>query len=432
MPNQVPDAEHRDAMVRTSPCCNRATRFCLLRARAVATVRLSLWTIDTLKSQLLGETRTIFVAPPNDYSRAALVDQRFPVLILLDAEDDEYMAAYVSNARLLSHGQAIPPLIVVGVQTTRRNRDFAPPGITGSPEFGGDAPNFAKFLETELLPWIRSRYRTLPFTIIAGHSLSGLFAAYAYGQSPGFVNAAIAISPSLLWENGLAIKLVADGIRARSASGRFFVGTGTSELDLDGAASRLAADIRVNPGRSTAFSHHHLVGDSHYTSPLQGSIDGLRFIFEPVQLSDEPTEVVHRESAVVWGNGALLASSEDELAAYRITRTKYADGAHKLGLPERLPPLFAAARGQWLATSNRVGAAKVICQDVIDSNPENWLGYDCLAQAQRALKDATGAVASYRKALELAERADDKTVVARLRRGLDAVTPKTAPNAKPK
>src|SRR5689334_15568214 len=86
-----------------------------------------LWTIDTLKSQVLGETRTMFVAPPNDYNRAALVDQRFPVLILLDAEDDEYMAAYVSNARMLSHGQAIPPLIVVGVQTTKRNRDFAPP-----------------------------------------------------------------------------------------------------------------------------------------------------------------------------------------------------------------------------------------------------------------------------------------------------------------
>ncbi len=272
-----------------------------------------------------------------------------------------------------------------------RNRDFAPPGMSGNSDFGGDAPSFARFLETELLPSIRARYRTLPFTIIAGHSLSGLFAAYAYG----------------------------------TANGRFFVGAGTAETDLDAAATKLAAEMRANPGRSTAFSHHRLTGDSHYTSPLQGSIDGLRFIFEPVQLSDLPSALVHRESAVVWGNGALLPSSEDELAAYRSLRSRYAEGARTLGLPEVLPPYFGGAHGQWLASSNRVSAAKVICQDVVDSHPENWLGYDCLAQVQRAQKDSSRSAA--RKAIELAERAGDAAIVGRLRRGLDAVTPKRTP-----
>ena len=412
-------------VVALSRKCLYAAGLCMLVVSAQAQSRPSaypLWTIDTLRSTVLGETRTIFLAPPSDYNRAARVDERFPVLIVFDAEDDEFLAAFVSNARMLAHGQAIPPLIVVGVQTTSRFRDFAPTAM------GGNADKFAQFLETELLPSLRARYRTLPFTILAGHSMSGLFVAYAYGHSPGFVNAAIAISPSLVSQNDRTIQLIADGIRGRTASGRFFVGTGTAEGEMDSAAKRLATVMRAGPAASTVFSYHALVGDSHYTSPLQGSIDGLRFIFAPIQLSDRTVGLVHRESAIVYGNGALLASSEDELAAYRSVRSSYAEGARRLGLPERLPPFFGGALGQWLASSERASAATVICQDVIDSHPDNWLGYDCLAQAQRSLSDSLGSAASYRKALELAEGAKDAAVVARLRRGLNAVVPKVPPN----
>lgn len=412
----------------THPCVADLIRLAL--GACLATVALAstassqslpepLWVLDSLRSEVLGELRIVRIGLPQDYTRSHRAAERFPVLVVLDGTGPVFDATVASARALADYATpAIPPLIVVGVETVRnRYANLTPPQTDGplkGEQGAGGAPKFARFLETELLPFVAARYRTLPFTIVAGHSLSGLFTAYTYGQSPQLVDAAIATSPSLHWNAGVAARQVLDGIRTRSTPGRLFVAAGANELMLDSAAAHLEAELARRPGPTTAFERRRLADDTHYTARLQGMIDGLRFVFLPVSLSTNTIHGLDRDDK--------MAAPETMLAAYHAIRREYVAGARKLGLPERLPPTFGGVISHWLSSSGRAAAGIEICKDVVETHPDIWIGYDCLGYAQSRSGDETSAAASYKKGLELARRAGDQITVARLEAALQALS----------
>jgi predicted alpha/beta superfamily hydrolase len=103
----------------------------------------------------------------------------------------------------------IPELIIVAIPNTNRTRDLTPThsltdqlgkeskSLTSSG--GGDA--FLEFLQDELSPKIEANYRTLPYRILAGHSLGGLLAIHALLSATTTFQGIIAIDPSLWWDN---------------------------------------------------------------------------------------------------------------------------------------------------------------------------------------------------------------------------------------
>jgi pimeloyl-ACP methyl ester carboxylesterase len=292
-----------------------------------------------------------------------------------------------------------------------------PRGGEERPDGGwGGAADYAKFLQTELLPYIAGRYRTLPFTIIAGHSLTGLFAVYAYASHPEFVNAAIAISPTLIWSD-TTVRDMSDAVRLRNKNGRLFVAAGVSEVDLDSAAVRLATNLGERPNPFTVFQHRRLAEDSHFTSRLQAMIDGLRFIFHPVQLSNFRAGMTlqERDSRADSVGRAILAR-------YQETRRRYIEGARELGLPERLPAPFSGGLSiQLAANAGQASTAKVICEDILAMHPESWIGYDCMGVAKRFLNDLVGSAEAYRTGIAIAERTGDARAVERMKRALQDV-----------
>jgi len=66
----------------------------------------------------------------------------------------------------------------------------------------GGADQFIKFIQFELMPLVEKRYRVKPKKcILAGHSLGGLFTAYALLKSPILFKSYIISSPSLWYHN---------------------------------------------------------------------------------------------------------------------------------------------------------------------------------------------------------------------------------------
>jgi hypothetical protein len=161
-----------------------------------------------IKSAVLGEERVILIRTPVGYETNKL---NYPVLYMTDG--DAHMGHTASTIEFLTQNGRIPELIVVGITNTDRTRDLTPVKSTNknaagelqSPTSGG-ADNFLKFIETELIPKIEKEYRVQPYRILAGHSLGGLFAIHAMMSKPGVFNSYIAVSPSLQWENGEALK----------------------------------------------------------------------------------------------------------------------------------------------------------------------------------------------------------------------------------
>ena len=169
----------------------------------------------TIPSRVLGETRRINVyRPPGLAADAAL-----PVLYLPDgglAEDFLHIAGLVQVGA--SNG-TMRPFLLVGIENTERRRDLTGPTANAedrkiAPRVGGSAA-FRKFLRDELMPHIKSRYRTTGERAIIGESLAGLFVVETLLLEPDLFDTYIAIDPSLWWNDQ---KLVADAgrqLRAR-------------------------------------------------------------------------------------------------------------------------------------------------------------------------------------------------------------------------
>jgi hypothetical protein len=94
-----------------------------------------LWTEGAIHSEILGETRRLRISLPQGYQAPEFADERYAVLIALDAQLTAPYAMAPAAAWGLATGDApaMPRLIVVGVATDdpTRYHDMTPPGPLG-------------------------------------------------------------------------------------------------------------------------------------------------------------------------------------------------------------------------------------------------------------------------------------------------------------
>lgn len=164
---------------------------------------------DSLQSTILQENRPLSIyLPPSYFSKP---EQNYPVLYILDGE---YNFLYVSGILELQAGMAenIPEMILVAIsgKGSKNYKENCKPFVQGIQD-SGNANQVLQFIEKELTPYIDSKYRTLDYKILSGHSIGGLFIINAALKKPTLFNNYIAISPSLWWEKN-AINTVAKNI----------------------------------------------------------------------------------------------------------------------------------------------------------------------------------------------------------------------------
>jgi len=164
---------------------------------------------DTFKieSKQVGETRVINVWTPHSYQDG---NEKYPVLYMADGgikEDFPHIANTISK---LIAEKSIPPIILVGIENTKRGRDLT--GFSESeydaqfcPQTDG-AKNFRTFITQELMTEINSKYRTSKKKGIIGESLSGLFVMETFMQHPETFDFYIAFDPSLWWNDHYLVR----------------------------------------------------------------------------------------------------------------------------------------------------------------------------------------------------------------------------------
>jgi predicted alpha/beta superfamily hydrolase len=363
-------------------------------ARAQDTT-LAPWAREIVTSARLNEQRTLVVATPDGYRPGR---ERYPVLVLLDVDDPAQFALAVANVRFLATRNAIPPLIVVGVVNGKdRTRDLTPPA-TGStaksfPTAGG-AAWLADFIIDEALPLIRSKYRALPTTILAGHSFGGLFALHVASTRPGAFAGIIAISPSLWWNDSTGVVSYGSVIARSATPQRLFVTSGGREAEIDRTTQRFATRVDSLKSSAIAFAYRRYPEDAHGLTPAPSLADGLRFVFEPVSLTKLPT--------------ARLGPSSDSAAVVNAvieTERSYARGAKSLGLPELLPESVLNGLGyNVLLGLKKPDLAIWVFKRNVALHPESANVYDSLGDAYLAKGDTTAAKTEFRRAVAVAIR----------------------------
>lgn len=148
--------------------------------------------IRKLHSRVLEEDRLLFVGLPDDYDSTKT---EYPVFYKLDG-DKKSFAKTLSELKELRDAKQIPPMILVGIPNTDRDRDMLPVAIPGRRNSGG-SHNFLRFAREEMIPFIEQNYRGSDFSIIMGTSNTALFAVYTFINQPSTFDAYLVSSPMI-------------------------------------------------------------------------------------------------------------------------------------------------------------------------------------------------------------------------------------------
>lgn len=208
----------------------------------------------TVQSRAVGEARLINVYTPKAYR--ASTTTRFPVLYMPDGGIDEDFPHIVKTVDSLITLGTIRPVIVVGIPNTQRRRDLTGPTRVKSdsaiaPRVGGSAA-FRRFIRDELMPAVRTRYRTTNERAIVGESLAGLFIVETFLLEPKLFDHYIAFDPSLWWNKGALVDSAPAHFAAFDRSPRSLY-LSASKDDIDSETSRFALMVHAALPRGLTF-----------------------------------------------------------------------------------------------------------------------------------------------------------------------------------
>ncbi len=319
----------------------------------------------TLKSTVLGEDRVILVRTPPGYE---LNNQRYPVLYMTDG--DAHMGHTSSTIEFLTQNGRLPELIVVGVTNTDRTRDLTPvrssqKNPAGDLQFptSGGSDNFLKFFETELIPQIEKEYRVQPYRILAGHSLGGLFAIHAMISKPGLFNSFIAVSPSLQWENGEALKRADAFLKnQKEMKVTLFVSLGNEPGAIGESFDKFKEMLSKTNIKDFEWQAERMADEDHGSVVLRSHYFGLRKVYEDWLAPRDPK------------SGAVLGGLKGADAHYAKLSERF---GYKIPVPENLINQMGY---QFLFDSKPEDAIAVFKANV-ERYPASANVYDSLAEA---------------------------------------------------
>jgi predicted alpha/beta superfamily hydrolase len=212
--------------------------------------------VESLKSAIYGDARTIRVWLPAGYDGAANAEKRYPVLFLFDGQTlfdsctafkgEQELQVDETLTRLIGD-HTIPPMIVVGIDSSsRRTHEYRPYRDTvadpTAPEpIGRDLP---AFVVNEVMPHVAARYRLTvdpTQTGIGGTSLGAIAALYVLLNRSDRFGLGLLESPSLPLGNG---QMLRDTAFLARGPDRVSIGVGSTELAVP-QGEKFAAHLRI-------------------------------------------------------------------------------------------------------------------------------------------------------------------------------------------
>jgi predicted alpha/beta superfamily hydrolase len=359
-----------------------------------------------LHSRVLNEDRPYWVYLPESYNSKNQSPEAYPVLYLLDGDALFHTATGVVEFMSRNGNDQIPELIIVAVPNTDRNRDLTPThslinqigkeSKSLASSGGGDA--FLKFLQEELIPWIDASYRTLPYRILAGHSMGGLLAIHALITAPAAFRGVLAMDPSLWWDKQIVVRKEKEFLaNAKGLSNGVFISLANTPQIGAFNNPRLNEETVRTFARALETNSHgvrskleYFEAEDHGSVPLLSLYDGLLFIFDgyrPVWASflDPPANITTHFKTVSERIGVELLPPEQLVNSmgysllYELREVDKAIGLFKLNV-SLYPKSFNAYNS--LAESYLVKGDRALAvtnyETSLRLNPENQKAKDQL------------------------------------------------------
>jgi hypothetical protein len=331
---------------------------------------------QTIHSSVLDEDRRYEVFLPDSYAWAT--NRRYPVLYLLDGRE-EFPHTAVSVDYLARHGE-IPEMIVVGIDSTVRVRDFTQTDWPTAWIGGGGAANFKRFLSGELLPAIERTYRTDGFRVLSGHSAGGQFVLYCLTAEPSLFQAYIALSPSLDWDGNLPQRSLEKAFKSTAALKAYLY---VARSDDAGRAladyESLVGTLETRSPRGFRWHSQAFPDETHSGMPLLAQIDALRHLYDGYRFHND-----------LLPKGLAFAQRHFE----EVSKT--------VGWELPIPEGVINGLGYAALSEGRIQDAMALFKRNVDANPNSAGAYDSLADGYAEAGQWKEAAGASDKALALA------------------------------
>jgi hypothetical protein len=373
--------------------------------------QLVIGTIDSLHSDILKETRKVWVYVPDSGPDGIYSRQRYPVVYLLDG--DAHFTSVVGMIEQMSSvngNDLCPKMIVVGIPNTDRMRDLSPTHVDSSPFLnpaqakttgGGEA--FLSFIEKELMPYVESKYPTAPYRMLIGHSLGGLLAVHTFLHHTDLFNAYVAIDPSMWWDDRKLLKEAQKDVVVRkfpkTALYMGIANTMESGMDIRSVVrdtsnetehirSILTLDKLLNNNKQNKLKYRskYYGNDTHNSAPLITEYDALRFIFDyyPMKLRWKDYE----------DTTGVVAEKIEKACALR---------SEKMGYAIKPPEDLYNSLGYQALGNKHFALAEHYFKQNTEYYPESFNVYDSYGDYFLAKEDKANAIVQFQKSLAIKE-----------------------------
>jgi len=342
-----------------------------------------------LESGLLKQSRQLLVFLPADYATSS---QLFPVLYITDGDIQGPHTA--GTIDFLAKFEQAPAMIVVGIVNPPQSRTAeltltAQKNLQAGSLSGADL--FLRHVEQEVIPLIKSRYRTSAYQALAGTSHGGQFAINAFVKSPDLFDGVIAISPSLYWDNQQLLAVAETALQQQKLQGRLFISIAQDQPIMTEAWQKFVDLTGKYPSAKLDVAAKVFTDESHDSTTLVGQYYGLKHLFQHWAIPDQQQTLA------------------DLQAIYQARATL-------IGVVQPIPQDRANGYGQWLQYSNRQQEALELLLWNRQHYPQSFEAHKALINAYLYFKrpDAAQAAVADAKKLLTGLNAEQKAELATL------------------
>ncbi|WP_444946687.1 alpha/beta hydrolase [Microbulbifer sp. VTAC004] len=248
--------------------------------------------IFTVYSKILGRKYDLYIKTPAGYNDKAAEKLKYPVLYLNDGPYAFKVAAGVTHLKSMNKA------ILVGISFAHgengqfsRVRDLTPVLDESWKRYRtGGAPEYLRFIEEEVIPFVEVNYRANPAKrILAGQSLGGSFGVWVLLSKPELFSSYVLTSPSLWYKNEMIFDVEEEySKKYKSLNANVYLATGALETKEDGRMSNDMVDghkrfveiLRLRKYTGISINDEIVSGADHYSTFPIGLAKGLRWIYQ--------------------------------------------------------------------------------------------------------------------------------------------------------
>jgi len=324
-------------------------------------------------SKVLNEERLLQIHLPENYETDS---SRYPVLITLDGE--RFFNSTAATIQFLAKYVHIPPMIVVGIPNTDRNRDFSYEKTEKNSIRGAD--RFLQFLEKELIPFIDKTYRTLQYRIIKGWCATGVFCIHTLFTNPSLFNAYIASSPYLVEDAKCIFQRVDEYPDNGMKSNNFlFISVGGRDRpDAKIEVPKFAELLKKRNFKHLNWHYTYLKIEDHYTIDFKTLQKAFEVLF----------------SDMIYARNIVKDGFEAGIERFKVL-------ARKFGFQEMFPEKTMARMGYVLLNQELFEDAITLFRIAAEHYPDSYLTYENLGEAYMLYGRKDLAIKNFEKSLKI-------------------------------